>query len=99
MNGEDLTQVGAEVSDIEKSIDVLSEKGYDSNRIMEVMSSVGYDSNQVYNEFVRRHEDERQRMLEEKERADALFQQQRDAYDGLLKKKTHRQNKMGSPWI
>ena len=87
MNGEDLTQVGAEVSDIEKSIDLLSEKGYDSNRIMEVMSSVGYDSNQVYNEFVRRHEDERQRMLEEKERADALFQQQRDAYDELLKKK------------
>ena len=87
MNGEDLTQVGAEVSDIEKSIDLLSEKGYDSNRIMEVMSSVGYDSNQVYNEFVRRHEDERQRMLEEKERADALFQQQRDAYDALLKKK------------
>ena len=87
MNGEDLTQVGAEVSDIEKSIDLLSEKGYDSNRIMEVMSYVGYDSNQVYNEFVRRHEDERQRMLDEKERADALFQQQRDAYDGLLKKK------------
>jgi hypothetical protein len=85
MNGDPTTPPNNQIP-VGEGIDALKRKGYDSNRIVEIMSHVGYNPADVSNEFIRRHEEERQAFLQEKERRDELFKQQREAYDGLKKK-------------
>mgnify|MGYP001191009346 CR=1 FL=1 len=85
MNGDSTTPTNNQIP-VGEGIDALQRKGYDSNRIVEIMSYVGYNPADVSNEFIRRHEEERQAFLQEKERRDELFRQQREAYDGLKKK-------------
>lgn len=85
MNGDPTTPPNNQLP-VGEGIDALQRKGYDSNRIVEIMSYVGYNPADVSNEFIRRHEEERQAFLQEKQRRDDLFRQQREAYDGLKKK-------------
>lgn len=88
MNGDPTTPPNNQLP-VGEGIDALQRKGYDSNRIVEIMSYVGYNPADVSNEFIRRHEEERQAFLQEKQRRDDLFRQQREAYDGLKKKILH----------
>ena len=82
---------------LDQDLESLLARNFDSDRIVDIMSSAGYDPNEVATQINQRYENQRKDLLSQKEELDRVNQEQKDLYEGLLKKKDSPSVQGGEP--
>ena len=72
---------------LDQDLQVLLDRNFDSERIVDIMSSAGHNPNEVATQINQRYESQRKALLAEREELNKINQEQKDLYEGLLKKK------------